>query len=445
MAAAAPAAANGAAGRPPTKLGRSHSSLVSVSCTQRYSVFDDVALVGTPFAASSAHMEVEPERVGGVGAASPSSASSRGPLTPASRSGTGAGFPCSPSAAAQPQLPLRPGLSGVRAEPDAPGTTAALFAEYELGESVGRGHFAVVYRATEARTRAVTAAVKSVEKAKLSTKDRSALRSEVAILSSLLHPGIIAFRAWAEDARFFWIVTELLTGGELFHRIEKKQVYDENDARKVVRTIADALRYLHHYGVAHRDIKPENILMSRPGDDTAIKLADFGFARIVPKAGQGTACGTPAYVAPEVISGQFYDGRLADAWSLGVVTYILLSGYPPFYANTQQELFQLKIRKAAYKFDSPWWDPVSPEAKDFVRRCFVVDSERRMRVRDMLDHEWLAGPSHSSSDLTASVANLRLFNAKRKLRGFFTTAILTNQLGDMLKRAAATAAIRRGG
>src|SRR5690606_37229524 len=152
-----------------------------------------------------------------------------------------------------------------------------------------------------------------------------------------------------------YLVLELMSGGELFAKIVQKEFYAEGDAQKVVKTIAEVLAYCHSLDSAHRDLKPENVLLKDSSPDAQVKIADFGFARHV-NDGCVTACGTPGYVAPAVISGKIYDSQ-CDNWSLGVLTYILLCGYPPFYAKNRQDLFK-SIRKANYKFDSPYWDIV---------------------------------------------------------------------------------------
>jgi calcium/calmodulin-dependent protein kinase I len=195
----------------------------------------------------------------------------------------------------------------------------------------------------------------------------------------------------------------------------------------VIRTLADCLLYLHNKDIVHRDLKPENILLKDKSDDAAIKIADFGFARYV-KEGCRTACGTPGYVAPEIITGKVY-GKPVDIWSLGIIIYILLCGYPPFYHKNQAQLFRL-IREGKYEFDSPYWDPISKNAKDLVRACLTVDPAKRITMDGVLKHPWVA-ESASKTDITPVLGELKKFNARRKLRAGIRAAIAAGKLADL--------------
>lgn len=237
------------------------------------------------------------------------------------------------------------------------------------------------------------------------------------MLASLSHPHVIKYIEHFEDDTSLYIVTEYLPGGELFERIVQRQYYSEQDVRAVMKTLLETIKYCHDRGVVHRDIKPENILLQNPEDDASVKLADFGFAKKVDESSFSmlqTACGTPGYVAPEILGSKEapYDKRV-DVWSLGIVAYILLCGYPPFREKTQKALFA-RIRKAQYEFDSPWWDPVSDAAKDFVRKMIVVNPDERATLEDLLQHEFLQS-SLSIGDLTDNLNQLRDWNAKRKI------------------------------
>jgi calcium/calmodulin-dependent protein kinase I len=170
------------------------------------------------------------------------------------------------------------------------------------------------------------------------------------------------------------------------------------------------------------------VLLKDSSSDSRIKIADFGFARHV-KEGCVTACGTPGYVAPEVISGKIYNVR-CDTWSLGVLMYILLCGYPPFYAKNRTDLFK-SIRKARYHFDSPYWDAISDSAKDLISKLLVVDPKQRYSAEQTLQHPWIQG-SLSKSNLQHSVKELRIFNAKRHLRAGFRAAIAAGRIHDLV-------------
>ena len=161
-----------------------------------------------------------------------------------------------------------------------------------------------------------------------------------------------------------YLVMELMTGGELFDRIVEKEHYTEKEAADTIRPLCDAVRYCHTLDIIHRDLKPENLLYETKDSFSIIKISDFGLARILNDELATTACGTPGYVAPEIINGVGY-GKEVDLWSLGVILYTLLCGYPPFYEENNSELFKM-IQKGEYKFDSPYWDDVSDNAKNLI-------------------------------------------------------------------------------
>ena len=308
-----------------------------------------------------------------------------------------------------------------------PAPAAAGFeGQYDVAKVLGKGNYAVVKLCTRKKDKA-SFAVKVMEKAKLTKEDIDAVAVEVNVLRALKHPNIILLVDTFDEPRFFYIVSELMEGGELFDRIVKRSFYSEADTQKVVRVLADALAYMHKLGYVHRDLKPENILLKDKSEDAALKLADFGFARPV---GDGcrTACGTPGYVAPEIISGQKY-GTSADCWSLGVITYILLCGYPPFFNANQTVLFRL-IRQGKFAFDSPYWDPISASAKDFVKACLTVEVGKRLNMEQIKTHAWVAGVA-SKADITPALGQLKLFNARRKLRAHMMAIIAANRMSDL--------------
>lgn len=214
-------------------------------------------------------------------------------------------------------------------------------------------------------------------------------------------------------------------GGELFDKIVTKRLYNEKDARDVVRILLDVLHHLHRQHVVHRDLKPENLLLVDANDHVHVKLADFGFAQVLrrPKSLK-LRCGSPCYVAPEIINGEYY-GEAVDVWSVGVITYILLGGYPPFYDDDPRRLYQ-RIRTAGYRFHPEKWDHVSDEAKDLISKLLVVDPEERLTAREALEHPWML--AHDSvllkRDLADTVQEMRRFNARRKWR-VATQAIMT--------------------
>lgn len=299
---------------------------------------------------------------------------------------------------------------------------------FKLGDELGRGNYSTVRLAFNLQTNEQCAA-KCIQKKKLTPEDDEALKVEVAVLGGVDHPSIIKLKGFFEEPLEYFIVTELMSGGELFDRIVAREFYSEHDAQTVVLTLGNCLKYLHDKGIVHRDLKPENILLKDKTDDAAIKIADFGFARYV-KEGCRTACGTPGYVAPEIINGKVY-GKSVDIWSLGIIIYILLCGYPPFYHKNQAQLFKL-IREGRYEFDSPYWDPISDSAKSLIRGCLTVDVSKRLTIDGVLSHPWVSSAA-SKVDITPVLGELRKFNARRKLRAGIRAAIAAGKLQDIAK------------
>lgn len=286
--------------------------------------------------------------------------------------------------------------------------------EYNLGDELGEGAFSKVRLATS-KTTSQKFAVKIVTKKKLTPDDAQGLKQEISILQELDHPNIMTLKEVFVEPNFIYLITELLSGGELFDRIVQKEYYDESEARNVSRIMFGALEYCHDRKVAHRDLKPENLLLTSKFDDNNIKVADFGFAK-KSKSDHSlmTQCGTPGYVAPEIIKGTPY-GTQVDMWSLGVILYILLAGYPPFNGKTQKELFK-QIRRGRYHFHEQFWGGVSEDAKDLVRHLLVVDAEKRYTAKMALGSTWMVAVMEKGMTHKASMEQFRRFNAKRKVK-----------------------------
>jgi len=265
--------------------------------------------------------------------------------------------------------------------------------------------------------------------------ERQALEQEVSILQSIDHPNVIKlFGMWETDPKTIYIVTELVRGGELFDKIVQLEYFNEKRASAITFTLASTLKFLHERGIVHRDLKPENILMvsEDPQDDT-LKLADFGFAKTVPDGSSeetlmNTTCGTPGYVAPEIISGYPY-GTSVDCWALGVILYILLCGYPPFYDDNQQNLFRA-IKKGKFKFEAEFWDDVSDSAKDLINGLLVVDSENRFNAEDVLQHPWIK-ESGTEKDITPALDKLKGYQNRRRLKKHVNAIIALNRMKNV--------------
>jgi len=204
---------------------------------------------------------------------------------------------------------------------------------------------------------------------------------------------------------------ELVQGSELFDRVVDKGFYSEKNAKIIVNQILSAIAYLHTVGIAHRDLKPENLLCSGEGEDEIVKLADFGLAKMFNGEEElMTSCGTPGYVAPEVLLCESYD-KAVDMWGIGIITFILLAGYPPFYADDDTAMFE-RIMNCDYDFDDECWDNVSDIAKDFIQKLLVKDPEQRMTAEDAINHTWL---TTEGSDKQLNIGSkFSEYNTKRK-------------------------------
>lgn len=312
---------------------------------------------------------------------------------------------------------------------NANGTNVRKFSQcYMLARELGSGAFSVVKLAVNLET-SEKAAVKVIPKKKLSDEDYQSLLTEIEILSSLHHPHIIQLYETFDEGEDFFIVTELVEGGELFDRIVSKAHYTEKEARDLIKLVLETMAYIHGQGIVHRDLKPENLLLCSETDDSNLKIADFGFAKrikdLLPKE---TACGTPGYVAPEILRGDKY-GAEVDIWSLGVICYVLLAGYPPFYDEDQKRLFR-KIKEGRYHFHEDYWSNTSPEAINMIQMMLCVDQSKRWTAEQLLKHPWLLIGSETleQKDLSNSITVMRKFNARRRLRAAADAVIMANRM-----------------
>jgi calcium/calmodulin-dependent protein kinase I len=279
-------------------------------------------------------------------------------------------------------------------------------------------------------------AIKCIKKSRLTREELYIIDSEVVVMRTLRHKHIVRLFEIFETKKRIYIVMELLSGGELFDRIVQKGSFSEREAAEVMRDLSNAISYLHSIGVVHRDLKPENILYSSPRPDAALKITDFGLAKRSErdKGYMTTACGTPGYVAPEVLKGDQYD-QAVDMWSLGVILYILLCGFPPFYSDNTAELYA-KIKAGDFAFPSPYWDEISPAAMELVRGLLTVDPTQRLTAAQVLEHPWVSGGLARGSAFSQQHTNrIRLLQAKRKLRRNVQIIIACNRFTSILRAA----------
>lgn len=270
------------------------------------------------------------------------------------------------------------------------------------------GGFSVVKEATDKST-GIKYACKIIEKS-AAEEELNLLQREIDIMSKLKHKNIIQLIEVFEDNEYLNLILELVTGGELFDQIVQRGSYSERDAANIVKQILEAVMYMHSNGIAHRDLKPENLLCSGPANEN-IKVTDFGLSKDFGEGTLQTSCGTPDYVAPEVLRGAAYDNSV-DIWSIGVITYILLCGFPPFYGNTDQEIFE-KILKAEYDFPSPDWDAISDDAKQFIKQILVLENNKRPTAQECLQHPWMLSNAQSTSALSTFSSKMTAYNKKR--------------------------------
>ncbi|OUC43292.1 kinase domain protein [Trichinella nativa] len=264
-----------------------------------------------------------------------------------------------------------------------------------------RGAFSKVILAESKTRQGLLVAIKCIDKKLVKGKEES-MQNEINVLSRLRHPNIVRLIETFEDKSNYYLVMDLVTGGELFDRIVAKGSYSERDASNLIRQVLDAVNYLHMNDIVHRDIKPENLLYQSPDPDSKIMISDFGLSKSVESDVMATACGTPGYVAPEVLAQQPY-GKAVDVWSIGVIAYILLCGYPPFYDENDINLFA-QIMRGEYEFDSPYWDEISESAKDFISHLMCVDPDHRYTCKEALAHPWISGDTASKKDIYTSVS-----------------------------------------
>nr|XP_046236986.1 serine/threonine-protein kinase DCLK2-like isoform X2 [Scatophagus argus] len=259
--------------------------------------------------------------------------------------------------------------------------------KYQVGKVIGDGNFAVVKECVE-RSTGQEFALKIIDKARCCGKEHL-IENEVAVLRRVRHPSIIELIEVDETPSQLFLVMELVKGGDLFDAITSSTKYSERDASAMVFNLAGAIKYLHRMNIVHRDIKPENLLVCEYPDGTkSLKLGDFGLATVV-EGPLYTVCGTPTYVAPEIIAETGY-GLKVDIWAAGVITYILLCGFPPFRSenNMQEELFD-QILRGKLEFPSPDWDTISMPAKMLISQMLQVNVDTRFTAEEVLSHPWV--------------------------------------------------------
>uniref|UniRef100_A0A2R8MTB2 calcium/calmodulin-dependent protein kinase n=1 Tax=Callithrix jacchus TaxID=9483 RepID=A0A2R8MTB2_CALJA len=289
--------------------------------------------------------------------------------------------------------------------------------DYQLFEELGKGAFSVVRRCVK-KTSTQEYAAKIINTKKLSARDHQKLEREARICRLLKHPNIVRLHDSISEEGFHYLVFDLVTGGELFEDIVAREYYSEADASHCIHQILESVNHIHQHDIVHRDLKPENLLLASKCKGAAVKLADFGLAIEVQGEQQAWFgfAGTPGYLSPEVLRKDPY-GKPVDIWACGVILYILLVGYPPFWDEDQHKLYQ-QIKAGAYDFPSPEWDTVTPEAKNLINQMLTINPAKRITADQALKHPWVCQRSTVASMMhrQETVECLRKFNARRKLK-----------------------------
>ncbi|CAJ0579834.1 unnamed protein product, partial [Mesorhabditis spiculigera] len=297
---------------------------------------------------------------------------------------------------------------------------------FDFRDVLGTGAFSKVFLAECKAEPGHLVAVKCIDKKALKGKEES-LENEIKVLRKLRHPNIVQLYDTYDEKGFVYLVMELVTGGELFDRIVAKGSYTEKDASHLIRQVLHAVAFMHDNGVVHRDLKPENLLYYNHEEESKIMISDFGLSKTEDSGVMATACGTPGYVAPEVLQQKPY-GKAVDVWSIGVIAYILLCGYPPFYDENDANLFA-QIIKGEYEFDAPYWNEISDSAKDFISHLMCCDPDARYTCEQALAHPWISGNTAYTKDIHGSVAShLKKSLAKRNWKKAYNAAAAIRQL-----------------
>lgn len=312
------------------------------------------------------------------------------------------------------------------------------FYKMETKTKLGEGSYGSVCKGKHKSTNAVRA-IKAIDRTKIADGER--FQTEVDIQSALDHPNIVKLYEVFLDAKKVYLVMELCTGGELFDRIleeaekhegsDAARAFDERGAATYMQQILGAMSYLHNNNFVHRDIKPENFLLQNRDVDAQIKVIDFGLAK-QHKVGSGekmkTKAGTPYYVAPQVLQG-CYDEK-CDVWSCGVICYILLCGYPPFYGDQDPDILRM-VKKGNFTFPPEDWDDVSAEAKECISLMLTFNADKRPTAAKMLEHRWLDKNAELPKGKVAKdlCKHLRKFNEGSRMKKVALT-LIAQQLKD---------------
>jgi len=287
-----------------------------------------------------------------------------------------------------------------------------------VGQELGRGSFSVVRQVTNKQT-GEKFAMKSISKRLISKQGWVNLNREVEIMLHLNHLNILKMYDFIDTHSHVHIILEYMSGGELFEQITQRGSYGETDTSKITKQILSGILYLHETGVCHRDLKPENVLCDSNSD--RVVVADFRLAKIFSRGELlKTHVGTPTYAAPEIVRGDLTYDKAVDMWSIGVIIYVLLAGFFPFYDDDQAVMKQ-KIIVADYSFPEDHWSNISEDAKNFIRQLLVLDPAKRLTAKEALQHPWIEGKKISNKfNLRSSLDNYQSSTKRRTIQSGYT-------------------------
>ncbi|CAD8124734.1 unnamed protein product [Paramecium sonneborni] len=293
---------------------------------------------------------------------------------------------------------------------------------YSTGSTLGAGAYGKVWKVTHKSTGLIRA-MKQIKKSSLIQEEQQRLFAEMNILKNLDHPHIVKLYELYQDAQNYYLITEYLSGGELFERIKAMTTFNEKKAAEYMRQILSAVMYCHEQKIVHRDLKPENILFVNDNQNSPLKIIDFGTSRKYdPSKKMTKKLGTPYYIAPEVLK-QDYNEK-CDIWSCGVILYILLCGYPPFIGKTEKEIMK-KVGEGKYEFDADDWNQISKEAKNLINRMLHVNPNFRISAKQALNDAWIV--KHCSQTIINTNVNQRVLQNLQKFqaKSVFSQAVLS--------------------
>ncbi|CAK91222.1 unnamed protein product (macronuclear) [Paramecium tetraurelia] len=302
---------------------------------------------------------------------------------------------------------------------------------YEIESTLGEGTFGRVSLVKQKSTN-IFRAMKQLAKDKILASQRERMIQEVNILKDLDHPNIVNIFELYQDERYYYLITEYLSGGELFDRIQQRNNLNESMAANYMKQILNAVNYCHHRNIVHRDLKPENILFDQRGSDQILKIIDFGTAKqILSNTQLKQKTGTPYFIAPEVID-QNYNSK-CDVWSCGVILYIMMCGKPPFKGNNLEELYR-NIKNGYVDFTGSEWYDVSQDAKSFISKLLVVDPAKRMSAEQALKDTWIVSNKKVEKINAQNLENLSQFHNNSKLSSAILQLISTQIMTQKEKK-----------